>query len=208
MPRLATTMLLAFALGTPALAEDSPKRASPCPLEGDFQTLPSGLDVDSANRVWCWMKQQVHAPLDLAPPPVLVGALPLTKFSVFVFPTPKTPDAPFSIEIAANTVRYEDPLFVLWALAHELAHSLFTLRPFGFEPQSTYSASLPNVQHCDPEFQRMTNGAADVLWDIYHSSDQRLRMVSQEKDIRGRECAYLSNQMRIEGHGRQQKATN
>lgn len=34
-------------------------------------------------------------------------------------------------------MQYEDPLFVLWALGHELAHALFTLRPYGFEEQTT-----------------------------------------------------------------------
>lgn len=205
MPRITMSLLFFCMLGTAAHAEDVSKRALPCPLAGDFPALPSGLDIESANRVWCWMKKQVGAPLDLAPPPVLVGPLPLTKFSVFVFPTEAAPDEPFAIEIAANTMRYEDSLFVLWALAHELAHSLFTLQPFGFEPQETYPAMLPNVQHCDPAFQRVTTGAADVLWDIYHSSDQRLRMISQEKDIRGRECAYSSNQMRLR-NGQKRKA--
>lgn len=181
MPRLPINMLLTFALCATATAGDSSRRVSPCPVEGDFQALPSGIDLDSANRVWCWMKQQVHAPLGLALPPVFVGALPSTKYSVFVFPTPEIPDDLLSIEIASTTMRYEDPLFVLWALGHKLAHSLFTLRPFGFETQDTYPASLPNVQHCDPEFQRVTKGAADVLWGIYHSSHQRLRMVSLEK---------------------------
>jgi len=195
------TMLLTFALCATATAVDSSRRVSPCPVDGDFQALPSGIDVDSANRLWCRMKQQVHAPLGLAPPPVFVGALPSNKYSAFVFPTPEAPDDLLSIEIASTTMQYEDSLFVLWALGHELAHSLFTLRPFGFEAQDTYPASLPNVQHCDPEFQRVTKGAADVLWDIYHSSDQRLKMLSLEKDTHGRECAYSSNLNRLQESG-------
>lgn len=206
IPRMVAALLVFFALCTSAAADGVSKRPLPCPAAGDFQQLPAGLDLESANRVWCWMKQEVRAPLDLAPPPVLVGPLPLTKFSVFVFPTPEAPGNEFSIEIATTTMRHEDPLFVLWALAHELAHSLFTLRPFGFEPQTSYPATLPNVQHCDPAFQRVTSGAADVLWDIYHSSDQRLRMVSQEKDIRGRECAFTSNRIE-QDDGQKPKAT-
>ena len=162
--------------------------------------LPAGMDVDSANRVWCWMKHQVHAPLGLPPPPVFVGPLQLNKYSVFMFPTPEAPDDVFSIEIALDTVQYEDPLFVLWALGHELAHGLFTLRPFGFQQQTFYPAALPSLQHCDPEFRRVTRGVANLLWDIYHSSDQRARMLSQDKDSDGRECAYLSNQSRRQGH--------
>ena len=185
--------LLAVAFFATTAAAEPSGRVSPCPTEGDFQTLPAGIDVDSANRVWCWMKQQVHAPLGLPPPPVFVGALPSNKYSVFVFPTPEAPDDPFSVEIASDTVQYEDPLFVLWALGHELAHGLFTLRSFGFKGQTTYPAAFPSMQHCDPEFQRVTRGAADVLWDIYHSSDQRARMLSLDKDSDGRQCAYLSN---------------
>lgn len=139
------------------------------------------------------MKQQVDAPLGLPPPPVFVGALPWNKYSVFMFPTSEAPDDLFSIEIAWETVQYEDPLFVVWALGHELAHSLFTLRPFGFKEQITYPAALPSMQHCDPEFRRITIAAADVLWDIYHSSDQRSKMLSLDKERYGRECSYLLN---------------
>jgi len=90
-------------------------------------------------------------------------------------------------------VQYEDPLFVVWALGHELAHSLFTLRPYGFQKQIAYPAALPSMQHCDPEFRRITIAAADVLWDIYHSSDQRSKMLAFDKERYGRECSYLSN---------------
>ena len=139
------------------------------------------------------MKQQVNAPLGLPPPPVFVGALRSNKYSVFVFPTSEAPDDLFSIEIAWETVQYEDPLFVVWALGHELAHSLFTLRPFGFNEQITYPAALPSMQHCDPEFRRITIGAAHVLWDIYHSSDQRSKMLSLDKERYGRECSFQLN---------------
>ena len=199
MRRFATIPLLAGAFFATMAAAQPSGRVSPCPAEGDFQTLPAGIDVDSANRVWCWMKQQVHAPLALPPPPVFVGALRSNKYSVFVFPTLAAPDDPFSVEIASDTVQYEDPLFVLWALGHELAHGLFTLRPFGFKEQSTYPVAFPHIQHCDPEFQRVTRGAADVLWDIWHSSDQTSKMLTIDNDIHGRECAYASNLSRVEG---------
>jgi len=112
------------------------------------------------------MKQQVDAPLDLPPPPALVGPLRSNKYSAFVFPTPETADDPFSIEISSDTVQYENSLFVVWALAHEVAHSLFTLRPHGFAAQTTYQAIRPGMHHCDAEFCTIAIGAADVLWDI------------------------------------------
>lgn len=164
-----------------------------CPVNGDFESLPAGIDLYSANRVWCWLKQQVNAPMGLPPPPVLVGPLRSDRYSAFIFPTPATPNDVFSIEIASHTVQYEDPLFVVWALAHELAHSLFTLRPYGFSEQSIYPATVSSTHHCDPEFQRIAMGAADVLWDIYHSSHQRARMLSLEKERFGRECSYQLN---------------
>jgi len=189
-----TQILLALALSVSAAAEaNAAGWPSPCPYEGDFRTLPAGIDKDSANRIWCWMKQEVNAPLDLPPPPVLVGPLPWNKYSVFVFPTPNAPDDVFSIEIGSDTLQYEDPLFVLWALGHELAHALFTLRPFGFKKQASYPSALPFTQHCDPEFGRVTRGAADVIWNIFHSSQQRSRMLALEKERYGRECAFLAN---------------
>ncbi|MFN2164112.1 MAG: hypothetical protein ACK2UN_18740 [Candidatus Promineifilaceae bacterium] len=189
-----TEILLAAALSLSTAAEaDSARRSSPCPDEGAFTTLPAGIDRDSANRIWCWMKQEVNAPLDLAPPPVFVGPLPRNRYSVFVFPTPSAPNDVFSIEIGSNTMRYEDPLFVLWALGHELAHAVFTLRPFGFERQASYPMALPFTQHCDPEFGRVTKGAADVIWNIFHSSQQRSRMQALDREQYGRECAFLAN---------------
>jgi hypothetical protein len=200
--RFAAILLLAVAFIATTVKAESSRRASPCPTAGDFATLPAGIDLYTANRVWCWMKQQVDAPLALPPPPVFVGALPSNKYSVFVFPTREAPDAAFSIEISLDTVQYEDPLFVVWALGHELAHSLFTLRPFGFEKQTMYPTALPSMQHCDPEFRQITVAAADVLWDIYHSSDQRSKMLALDSERYGRECAYLSNL--IARHGESQ----
>ncbi len=107
-----------------ATAADGPARATPCPLKGDFKTLPAGIDLESANRLWCWMKHEVDAPLDLPPPPVFVGPLRSDTYSVFMFPTPRAPGNVLSIEISTSMMRYEDPLFVLWALRHELAHAL------------------------------------------------------------------------------------
>lgn len=190
---LLTTLLVAAAFSaTTALSEPS-RHMSRCPVDGDFESLPAGIDSYSANRVWCWMKQQVNAPLELPPPPVVVGPLRSNKYSAFVFPTLEAPDDPFSIEIASDVVQYEHPLFVVWALAHELAHSLFILRPYGFSKQTTYPATLPTVHHCNPDFRRVTLGAANVLWDIYHSSQQRARMLSLDKERYGRECSYLLN---------------
>ena len=185
-------LVLALSVSPPAEA-DVAGWPSACPYEGDFRTLPAGIDEDSANRIWCWMKQEVHAPLDLPPPPVLVGPLPWNKYSVFVFPTSNAPDDVFSIEIGSDTLEYEDPLFVLWALGHELAHVLFTLRPFGFKKQASYPSALPFTQHCDPEFGRITRGTADVIWNIFHSSQQRSRMLALERERYGRECAFLAN---------------
>jgi hypothetical protein len=189
---LLTAVLLAAASFLIA-ASKPPDRLSHCPPEGDFKSLPAGIDLYSANRVWCWMKQQVNAPLGLPPPPVLVGPLRSDRYSAFIFPTPGAPDDQFSIEIASDTVQYEDPLFVVWALAHELAHSLFTLRPYGFSEQTIYPATVSSTHHCDPEFRRIAMGAADVLWDIYHSSQQRARMLSLDKEQFGRECSYQLN---------------
>ncbi len=202
MRRFPSILLLAGAFFATMAAAEPSRRVSFCPAEGDFKTLPAGIDVDVANRLWCWMKQQVGAPVALPPPPVFVGALGSNKYSVFVFPTPEAPDVPVSIEIASDTVQYEDPIFVLWALGHELAHGLFTLRKFGFKEQTSYPATLPHVQHCDPEFQRVTRGAADVLWDIWHSSNLRSKMHKIDGDIHGRECAYASNLSRVEGGAR------
>lgn len=194
MQRLAEIFLLvALSLLTTTAEAASADRPSSCPSEGDFTTLPAGIDLESANRIWCWMKQEVGAPLDLSPPPVLVGPLPWNKYSVFVFPTQKAPDDVFSIEIGSDTVEYEDPLFVLWALGHELAHVLFTLRPFGFKEQASYPLTLPFMQHCDPEFRRITKGTADVIWNIFHSSQQRSRMLAFSRERYGRECAFLAN---------------
>jgi len=156
MRRLFTSFLLATLSFIATAVADPSERASSCPHEGNFKTLPAGIDLESANRLWCWMKREVNAPLELPPPPVFVGPLRRDKYSVFMFPTQAIPDDVFSIEIATNTMRYEDPLFVLWALGHELAHALFTLRPFGFEEQATYPVALPSMQHCDPEFRKMT----------------------------------------------------
>jgi len=193
LPQLLLAITLPF-LAVPTAK--STERALPCSHEGRFHQLPEGLDVDSANRIWCWMKRELGAPLALSPPPVFVGPLGSNNYSVFVFPTAQTPDNAFSIEIGSNTMRYEDPLFVLWALGHELAHVLFTLRPYGFVEQMTYPRISAFTQHCDPEFRRITRGAADVIWNIFHSSQQRSRMFALDRERYGRECAFLSNTIR------------
>lgn len=185
-------VFVSLTLLTTAAAEGA-TRSSPCPHEGNFKTLPAGIDVESANRIWCWMKREVNAPLDLSPPPVFVGPLPWNKYSVFVFPTSRAPYAALSIEIGSDTVQHEDPLFVLWALGHELAHALFTLRPFGFEEQASYPLALPFNQHCDPEFRRVTRGVADEIWNIFHSNQQRSRTLAFDRERYGRECAFLAN---------------
>lgn len=193
MLRLTEIVLLAALTVLATNEAGSADRSSPCPDAGNFRTLPAGIDLESANRIWCWMKQEVNAPLDLPPPPVLVGPLPWNKYSVFMFPTQKAPDDVFSIEIGSDTVEYEDPLFVLWALGHELAHALFTLRPFDFEEQTSYPLALPFIQHCDPEYRRITKGTADVIWNIFHSSQQRSRMLALSRERYGRECSFLAN---------------
>jgi len=114
-----------------------------------------------------------------------------------MFPTQDAPGDVLSIEIATSVMRYEDPLFVLWALGHELAHALFTLRPYDFEAQVAYPVALPWRQHCAPEFRRITKGAADVIWNIFHSSRQRSRMFAHDRERYGRECAFLSNAARL-----------
>lgn len=189
---IAIPMLLAAVFAAEAIAAPSGQK-TPCPAEGSFTTLPTGIDLDGANRVWCWLKQQVGAPLELPPPRVFVGNLPSNKYSVFVFPTVEAPDSPFSIEIAWNTLKYDDHIFVLWALGHELAHSLFTLRSFDFKMQTMYPAELPQIHHCDPEFRRMTREVTQVLWDIWHSSDQTSRILKIDNDINGRQCAFGLN---------------
>jgi hypothetical protein len=97
-----TILVSALVFFGTAVAAAPSAHISPCLPEGDFQMLPAGMDVDSANRVLCWMKHQVHAPLGLPPPPVFVGPLQLNKYSVFMFPTPEAPDDVFSIEIAPS----------------------------------------------------------------------------------------------------------
>ena len=121
-----TTLVSALVFVVTAVAAAPSAHMSPCPPEGDFQMLPAGMDVDSANRVWCWMKHQVHAPQGLPPPPVLVGPLQLNKYSVFMFPTPEAPGNVFSIEIALDTVQYEDPSSYFGPWVMNWAHALFT----------------------------------------------------------------------------------
>lgn len=193
MPRLLTLALLIILAFPASVRADVSERAAPCPAEGDFKTLPVGIDLESANRLWCWMKREVKAPLDLAPPPVFVGPLRPDKYSVFVFPTRYSPDNVLSIELATTMMRYDDSLFVLWALGHELAHALFTLRPFGFKEQAIYPAVLPSHHHCDPEFRHVTWGAADLIWSIFHSSQQRSRMLAHDRERYVRECGFFSN---------------
>lgn len=197
MTRLVTLALLAALTFPSTVTADVSMRAPACPLEGNFKVLPSGIDRESADRLWCWMKHEVRAPLDLSPPPVFVGPLRRDKYSVFIFPTRQAPENMLSIEIAASLMRYEDPLFVLWALGHELTHALFTLRPFRYQEQSAYPMAFPSMQHCDPEFRRVTRGAADLIWSIYHSSRQRSRMLALDAERFGRECAFLSNAFRL-----------
>jgi len=75
-----------------------------------------------------------------------------------------------------------------WALGHEMTHYAFLLRENGWQEKPWYENRLKH--HCDHEFMTITQNIAELLWEIYESSEDRLHMYIEAN----KSCRFQPNQ--------------
>lgn len=150
------------------LASGSPTWANSLEIEMDEQApSPIIVDREALERVWTYIKKEAGAPDDLSMPPFVASwkifGLAIAAFSA---PTEEAHTMRPHILLVPN-VGNEESNMVLWYIAHELTHYAFLMRHNDWDVnRKTFDVGKPH--HCDPEFKRVTHGAADAIWDIYH----------------------------------------
>lgn len=142
-----------------------------------IDVLPPPISREDVDEVWAHIKKETGAPADFPLPPFQMSwDVPFPARMMFQAPVDEEwIDNKIAIILAPRTIESESDLMVLWGVGHELTHYAFTLKHNGWDlHKRLYDFGPP--QHCDPEFQRITDGIADVLWGMYHSETERSKM--------------------------------
>jgi hypothetical protein len=137
------------------------------------------IDTEMVERIWHYIKQATHAPQSLPPPRIVMDweVPPLARMG-YQFPTLQFPDNASQISIAPRTVDMWPRDIVSWGIGHELTHYVFLMRENNWNPNLRVFVNKRR-HHCDPEFQEITRGIADLIWATYHSSSDRTKMYDE-----------------------------
>ncbi len=137
------------------------------------------LRYSDINAVWEMLKEEVGAPGDFPPPPlVLDWEVPHKARMGFQYPTVNYPQYPLMVSIAPRTIDTWHHELVTYGVGHELLHYLFLLRDNGFDLEKrTFDEASPH--HCNREFMRISRLIADRIWDMYHSTEHRSVMYDE-----------------------------
>lgn len=147
------------------------------------------LDAQTVARMWNFIKSKTDAPEELAIPPIVVDeSLPKNVRLMFEYPSQQTPDAAMRIRLnPRNMVAWNNGMWH-WAVGHEMTHYVFLLRENGWQQKAWYENRLKH--HCDYEFMTITQNIAELLWEIYESSEDRLHMYIEAN----KSCRHQPNQ--------------
>jgi predicted SprT family Zn-dependent metalloprotease len=107
---------------------------------------------------------------------------------MFEYPSQYAPDTEMRIRLnPQNMVAWNSGMWH-WALGHEMTHYAFLLRENGWQEKKWYENRLKH--HCDHEFMTITQNIAELLWEIYEKSEDRLHMYIEAN----KSCRHQPNQ--------------
>lgn len=138
-------------------------------------------NYEDLNMIWEYVKQETGADPDFPAPNMFAYDKPLPGNSLMAFSYP-TKDISGSLGVfipttTINTMAKDEPQRFLWSVGHEFTHYAMFLRKNNWQ----FKAQFPKNrhQHCDQEFQRITFGIADLLYEKYRSESARQVMYSE-----------------------------
>lgn len=147
------------------------------------------LDWPMIELEWKFIKQRVGAPIDLPMPPIIVEALPSRARMMFQFPIQDYSDYDMQISIAPETLKNYGYEMIDWGLGHELTHYAFIMRDNNWDyTKKTFVQNF--THHCNPEFMRITQDIAGIIYNIYHGQRERYMMLNEVH----RSCLLHPNQ--------------
>ncbi len=147
------------------------------------------LEAQTVSRMWGFIKSKTQAPEDLAIPPIVMDeSLPNNVRLVFEYPSQYAPKTVMRIRLNPQSMVAWNKGMWHWALGHEMTHYAFLLRENGWQEKTWYENRLKH--HCDHEFMTITQNIAELLWEIYESSEDRLHMYIEAN----KSCRFQPNQ--------------
>jgi hypothetical protein len=147
------------------------------------------LEAQTVSRMWNFIKSKTQAPADLAIPPIVMDeSLPKNVRLMFEYPSQYAPKTEMRIRLNPQSMVAWNNGMWHWALGHEMAHYAFLLRENGWQEKTWYENRLKH--HCDHEFMTITQNIAELLWEIYESSEDRLHMYIEAN----KSCRFQPNQ--------------
>lgn len=152
-------------------------------------TNHSVLEAQTVSRMWAFIKSKTNAPDDLTIPPIVVDeSLPKNIRLMFEYPSQYAPTTEMRIRLnPQNMVAWNSGMWY-WALGHEMTHYAFLLRENEWQKKTWYENRLKH--HCDHEFMTITQNIAELLWEIYEKSEDRLHMYIEVN----KSCRHQPNQ--------------
>ena len=147
------------------------------------------LEPQTVSRMWSFIKDKTQAPADLPIPPIVVDeSLPKNVRLMFEYPSQLTPETEMRIKLNPRNLMAWNNGMWHWAVGHEMTHYAFLLRENGWHEKTWYDNQLKH--HCDYEFMTITQNLAELLWEIYESSEDRLHMYIEAN----KSCRHQPNQ--------------
>jgi hypothetical protein len=154
-----------------------------------LQTAQGTLEAQTVSRMWNFIKSKTQAPADLAIPPIVIDeTLPKNVRLMFEYPSQQAPQTEMRIRLNPQSMVAWNNGMWHWALGHEMTHYAFLLRENGWQEKTWYENRLKH--HCDYEFMTITQNIAELLWEIYESSEDRLHMYIEAN----KSCRFQPNQ--------------
>jgi hypothetical protein len=171
-------ILLSFCLFANA---EAASRVEPFQNE-NYQPVNLKIDNDALNQIWEYVKQETGADSDFPAPKMFVynNDLPRKAIMAFSYPTAGL-DGTLGVFVPTSTIRTmgrDEPQRFLWSIGHEFTHYTMFLRKNNW---NTNKRQYPENrdQHCDQEFQRITRGIADLLYQKYQSESAKRVMYNE-----------------------------
>lgn len=152
-----------------------------CAWSGEIsvENTPPPIDMDMVEQIWQYIKINTGAPVDFPAPRIVMDweVPPLARMG-YQFPTADMINTENQISIAPRTVDMWPRDIVTWGIGHEMTHYAFLMRENGWDLNRQYFFNY-RKHHCDPEFQEITRGIADLIWSTYHSTADQTKMYDE-----------------------------
>jgi hypothetical protein len=135
----------------------------------DFHSHNPNTDLAVINKVWQYVKREAGADPNLPAPKIWVSGSTSKKYEMATsYPTAKIPNGALGIFIQPDVDRKMSRQLYTWELGHEMMHYILILKENGWNTKKAVYQDKAK-HHCDPEFQRITLGVADVIAEAYRS---------------------------------------